>query len=180
VQDKISRKNLVMFAIAGSVILLDQWTKSLVRAHLPVHESWMPVAWLEPYVTLTHTHNTGVAFGLFQGRGVLFSIVNIVVVAAIILAYRHIPSESWLLRIALGLEMGGAIGNLIDRLTIGHVTDFINVRVFAVFNVADSCITVGALLLGYYALFLDRDEPAHAASRAAPLAPPDDAGQEPR
>jgi len=174
-QRKTDRRGLFLFGLALLIIVLDQWSKTWVRANLALNESWMPIAWLDPFVTFTHIHNTGVAFGMLQNRGILFVIVNLVVVAAIIAYYWRIESNSWLLRIALALELGGAIGNLIDRLARGYVTDFVNVRFFAVFNVADSCITVGAILLGIYALFLDRDQPEVAAQAISADQPTQDA-----
>lgn len=160
---KTNRRGLFLFSLALLIVVLDQWSKTWVRANLALNESWMPIAWLDPFVTLTHIHNTGVAFGMLQNRGILFVIVNLFVVAAIILYYWRIESDAWLLRTALALEMGGAIGNLIDRIARGYVTDFVNVRFFAVFNVADSCITVGAILLAIYALFIERAQPEAAA-----------------
>jgi signal peptidase II len=84
---------------------------------------------------------------MFQGRGDIFMILAIVVAGAIIYYYPRIPDDDWLLRIAMGLELGGAVGNLIDRVWRGHVTDFISVGSFAVFNIADASITVGVILL---------------------------------
>lgn len=113
---------------------------------------WSPWPWLEPYARIVHWYNTGVAFGMFQGFGGIFTVIAIIVSAAIIYYYPRVPADDWPLRLAMGLQMGGALGNMIDRLTQGHVTDFISVGNFAVFNVADSSITIGVaiLLLGVY------------------------------
>jgi len=138
------------------VVALDQYTKHLVREYLPLNVSWNPITWLDPIVTLTHTRNTGAAFGLFPDMGLFFVIVALVVVVAIIAYYRQLAAGSWMLRIAFGLQLGGAVGNnLIDRLCRGYVTDFIDFRVWPVFNVADSAVVVGTILLVVYALFLD-------------------------
>lgn len=145
----------VLFAIALIVIALDQYTKLLVRQNLPLNTSWMPIPWLDPFVTLTHVRNTGAAFGLFPSLGVVFRFVAFVVVVAIIVFFRKLAATSWLLRITLGLQLGGATGNLIDRVLRGYVTDFIDVRVWPIFNVADSAIVVGTALLAYYALFIE-------------------------
>ena len=107
----------------------------------------MPLEWLSPYARVVHWYNTGAAFGMFQGMGVFFSILSALVIVAIIYYYPRVPQEDWSLRIAMTLQMGGAIGNLIDRLTIGHVTDFISIGSFPVFNIADSCITMGVVVL---------------------------------
>jgi signal peptidase II len=141
-----------LFLIALIVIGLDQITKELVRIYIPYGDYWSPWAWLAPYARLVHVSNTGVAFGLFQGQGILFTILAIVVSVAIIVYYPRVPAEDWTLRLAMGLQLAGAIGNLIDRIVFGYVTDFISVGNFAVFNIADSSITVGVgvLLLGIW------------------------------
>ena len=149
---KLLKDYLVLFLIVAIVIVLDQVTKKLVRDALPLGEMWAPWPWLLPYARIVHWYNTGVAFGMFQGLGGIFTVVAILVSGAIIYYFPRVPAEDWTLRLAMGLQMGGALGNMIDRLTRGQVTDFISVGNFAVFNVADSSITVGVLvlLLGVY------------------------------
>ncbi len=142
----------VLFLIAVLVIALDQWTKYLVRTNLTFGEIWSPWSWLAPYARIVYWNNTGAAFGMFQGFGGVFTLLAIGVAIAIIYYFPQVPSQDWLIRLALGLQLGGAVGNLVDRVTIGRVTDFISVGNFAVFNVADSSITVGVglLLLGMW------------------------------
>lgn len=149
---KLLKDYLVLGLIVVVVIFLDQLTKNMVRNALPMGGMWVPWPWLEPYARVVHWYNTGVAFGMFQGFGGIFTIIAIIVSAAIIYYYPRVSAEDWTLRLAMGLQMGGALGNMIDRLTVGYVTDFISVGNFAVFNVADSSITVGVaiLLLGVY------------------------------
>jgi signal peptidase II len=149
---KLLKDYLVLGLIVVIVIALDQLTKNMVRNALPLGGMWSPWPWLEPYARIVHWYNTGVAFGMFQGFGGIFTIIAIIVSVAIIYYYPRVPAEDWSLRLAMGLQMGGALGNMIDRLTQGHVTDFISVGNFAVFNVADSSITIGVaiLLLGVY------------------------------
>jgi signal peptidase II len=151
-----TRANLVLFGLAALIIALDQASKVWIRQTLLPYQSTMPIRWLEPYVVFTHVENPGAAFGMGQGLGTVFVFAAFFAVALIVLYFRRFVHESRLLGIALGLQLGGAVGNLIDRLTIGAVTDFINLGWFPVFNVADSAITVGSILLAYYALFLDR------------------------
>jgi len=111
-------------------------------------EIWSPWEWLTPYARIVHWYNTGVAFGLFQGRAIIFTILAIIVSGLIIYYYPQVPKEDWYLRIALGLQMGGSLGNLVDRLFHnGQVTDFLSVGNFPVFNVADSSITIGCFIL---------------------------------
>ena len=134
------------------VIGLDQWTKAFVRSNLAMGEMWAPWNWLTPYARFVHWYNTGVAFGMFQNNNVLLAILVSIIAVIIIIYYPSLTEDDWFLRIALSLQLGGAIGNLIDRLTIGHVTDFISVGNFAVFNIADSSVTigVGVMILGMW------------------------------
>lgn len=146
------KKYLLLAVIAGFIVALDQFTKSLVRNSLAVGETWMPWEWLAPFARVIHWQNDGVVFGMFQGVGDMFAVLTAVVVIAIIYFYPRIPDSDWALRIALAMQAGGALGNLVDRITIGHVTDFVSVGNFPVFNVADSSITLGVvvLLIGLY------------------------------
>jgi signal peptidase II len=141
---------LNLLGIAGIVVALDQWTKWLVRTNIPFATQWLPkgLDWLMPYARLVYWHNTGAAFGMFQNGSLVFTILAFIVIGAILYYYPQIEAEGWLFRLALGLQLAGAVGNLIDRLTHdGKVTDFISVGTFPVFNVADSAITVGTAIL---------------------------------
>lgn len=138
---------LGLAGMATTVLILDQWTKSLVRSSLQVGEVWSPWTWLTPYARIVHWKNTGAAFGMLPGFSDLFTILAIVVAVAILVYFRQVPRQDWPLRLAMGLQLGGALGNLIDRLTVGHVTDFISVGSFPVFNVADASISVGVVIL---------------------------------
>lgn len=149
--------------IAGLVIALDQWTKSLVMHNIPFGEIWTPWAWLAPYARIVHWNNTGAAFGILQGFNVPFAILAILVSIAIIYYFPRVAREDWWLRLALGLQMGGALGNLIDRVWRGQVTDFISVGSFAVFNIADSSITVGVAVLLVGVLYKDYQDRQHKA-----------------
>ena len=137
-----------LFSIAGLVVVFDQWTKNLVRDNLVLGETWMPWEWLAPYARIVHWQNTGAAFGLGQNLSWIFATLAFVVVGAIIYYFPQVDRSSWLIRLALGLQMGGALGNLIDRLMLDmHVTDFVSVGRFAVWNIADASIFVGTLIL---------------------------------
>jgi signal peptidase II len=137
----------VLIPIAGILIFLDQWTKSIVRLNLDLGEMWMPLEWLSPYARIVHWYNTGVAFGMFQDKNLLFSILALAISGFLIVFYPKLTEEDWFLRIALGMQLGGSLGNLIDRMTIGHVTDFISVGNFPVFNIADASISVGVAVM---------------------------------
>jgi signal peptidase II len=141
------RDYLMLLGISGAIIALDQWTKYLVRSNLLYGETWSPWEWLAPIARIVHWNNTGAAFGIFPAGGVIFTIVAIVVSAAILYYYPQVPREQIGVRIALPMQLGGALGNLIDRLTIGTVTDFVSIGPVPVFNVADACITVGVAVL---------------------------------
>jgi signal peptidase II len=138
-----------IFVIAAVIVALDQWTKWLVRTSIPAGESWLPdsLLWLSPYARIVHWYNRGAAFGMFQEGNMVFTVLAFIVIAAIIYYYPQISSADWPLRLAMSMQLGGAAGNLTDRLTIGHVTDFISIGTFPVFNVADSSITVGCVVL---------------------------------
>ena len=149
-----------------ALVVADQWSKWLVEEHLPYLTSW---AVLPGLLDLTHVRNTGVAFGLFAARGNLWGTVGLTALGlgamAIIGLYFHrTPSDERLLLGSLALILGGALGNLIDRLFSGGVTDFIDFYYgsyhFHTFNLADSAITVGICLMALDALFRRGTEPA--------------------
>ena len=151
----------VLLPITGLIVLLDQWTKSIVRTNLEFGQIWSPFEWLAPYARIVHWYNTGVAFGMFQDKNLLFSILVFLISLSIFIFYPKLTEDDWFLRIALSMQLGGSIGNLIDRLTVGHVTDFISVGNFPVFNVADSCITVGAFVMVIGLWLEERKHKAH-------------------
>ena len=143
------RDYLMLLGLAGVIIALDQWTKWLVRTNLPFEGTWLPgwLNWLSPYARIVYWSNSGAAFGSFQNGNSVFTVLAILVIAAIIYYFPRVEAGDWTLRLAMGLQMGGASGNLIDRLLIGKVTDFISIGTFPVFNVSDSSITVGVIVL---------------------------------
>jgi len=148
---KFFKSTYWMFIIAAIIIILDQLTKWLVRSNLVFGDSWIPFQSL-PFLRIVYWKNTGVAFGMLQGMNIVFIFLAALVAVALVWYYPSIPREDWLIRLALSLELGGALGNLVDRIRFGHVIDFVSVGNFPVFNVADSCITVGifVLLLGIW------------------------------
>lgn len=138
---------LYLFAIAGPIIAADQITKWVVRTNIGLGQNWMPWEWLEPFARVVNWKNTGAAFGIFQNGGLIFTMLGIVVGLGILNYYPIIPRSDKYLRIALALQLAGALGNLTDRLTIGHVVDFVSILRLPVFNVADLSITMGLLFL---------------------------------
>jgi signal peptidase II len=145
---------LFLFLIGAVVIGLDQWTKALVRARIPLGTDWLPneLAWLLPYVRVRHWYNSGAAFGIFQNGNLIFTILATIVILLILFYYPRTERNDKWLRVAMALQFAGAAGNLIDRLAFAHVTDFVSVGNFAIFNVADASISVGVavLLLGVW------------------------------
>jgi len=138
---------VALIGVAGVIVGFDQWTKFLVRTRIPFGGSWSPWPWLEPYARIVHWQNTGAAFGMFQRYGIVFTVLAIIVAIGILYYFPSVPRSEWAVRLAMMMMMGGAVGNLIDRLTLGTVTDFVSLGTFAVFNVADASISVGTAIL---------------------------------
>lgn len=129
----------------------DQLTKWLVRQHLQLGEQWPAHSFL--HMRIINVVNDGAAFGMLQGHMPFLIVTSCIGLAAIVLYYVYPPMDHGLIRVALGMQLGGAIGNLIDRVRVGQVTDFINVGGFPTFNVADSSISVSiAAVLVFFAL----------------------------
>jgi len=157
---KLIQKYWQIIVIALVIVVLDQWTKGLVRANIPFGGTWLPesLVWLHPYARIVHWSNTGAAFGLFKDGSMVFTVLAFIVIGLILYYYPQVEKVDWPLRIAMSMQLGGAIGNLVDRLTIGHVTDFISIGKFAVFNVADASISVGAAILFIGIWIMEKNE----------------------
>ena len=141
-----SQRSLLLL-VAAAVIVVDHISKLYVESWLPLNRSWAPFPELSHLFRITHVTNTGAAFGLFPGGSLFFTVVA-TVVAIFILVYNYqLPTGQHPLRIALGLQLGGALGNLIDRLRLGHVTDFLDFGPWPVFNLADTSIVAGVIIL---------------------------------
>jgi signal peptidase II len=160
------RDYTILFSIGGLIIGLDQWTKALVRNDIPLGSDWLPswMSWLMPYARIRHWYNSGAAFGFFQSGNLIFTVLAIIVSIVIIYYFPRVSRRDWWLRLAMGIQFGGAIGNLIDRVVFKQVTDFISLGSFAVFNVADASITVGVIILVLGAWIADRAAKKHPAA----------------
>lgn len=143
---RLTRQRLLLLVIAGCVILVDQLSKLIVEVFLPLYRSWTPLPHLLPTFRFSHVDNTGSAFGLFPQNSATFAWAALFVLLAILIYNYHLSGRQLWLRLALGLQLGGAVGNLADRLRLGHVTDFIDFGPW-IFNLADVAIILGALIL---------------------------------
>ena len=148
-EKKPRKQYSILLIVVTLIIVLDQWTKWLVRKNLSLNTSWLPesLSWLSPYARITYIQNKGASFGMFQDGKVVLSILAVLVILGAIYYILTVDfADGWMLT-AAGLYIGGAIGNLIDRLTIGSVTDFVSVGTFYIFNVADASINISVAML---------------------------------
>lgn len=143
----------LLLLVAGLALASDQISKALIEANLAPYENRPILDFLVPYLTFTRTQNTGAAFSLLPNGGIIFILVFIVVGALILYYTPRLPPGDRLSRIAMGLQLGGAFGNVVDRFRQGYVTDFIHLQIpeigfdWPVSNVADMCIVGGVVIL---------------------------------
>ncbi len=129
--------------VAGAAILADQVTKHLVSSQLAVGEE---VQVAGPF-SIHHVHNSGIAFGLFdRATGIVIALTAVAVIWMLVF-FARAGARHPVLPVALGLLIGGSVSNLLDRVRLGHVTDFLDLRYWPAFNLADMCIVVGVVLL---------------------------------
>ena len=157
--DILTHKYLRLAVITGLVVLADQVTRALILAYLPYHQS---ITVVPGFFDLTHIHNPGGAFGLMANmsvtvRTIVFLLASSLAVGLIFYFYMKTPPSYVFLAVGFALIFGGAIGNLIDRIRLGIVIDFLDVYIgdyhWPAFNIADSAITVGIFIFGYHLLF---------------------------
>ena len=140
----MDKKTKIMLSIAALVVVLDQFTKFLVKNNLQLGDS---IPLIKNIFHLTYVTNTGSAFGLFKNLNVFFVIFSIIVIFVIFYYLRQIKKKERLVIYSIGLLLGGTIGNLIDRIAYGAVIDFIDFKIWPVFNVADSAVTISIVML---------------------------------
>ena len=143
---KLMRSMLIVAALSVS---LDQLTKSIIRRTVAISG---PIEVIKNYFWIAYAENTGAAFGTFRGRNGLFIVIMIVAIGFIFAYYRQFKKNLWM-KISLGFLLGGALGNLIDRIVFQYVTDFIRVRWWFLhwrwwpsFNIADASVVVVAIM----------------------------------
>ena len=153
--DSAARRYGFLIGAAVILCLLDQLTKYIITATIgPAGaDPGREIVVVPGFMFLRYVENTGMAFGLFRDLGDLFIPIALAIMTAVVFYYRALRGRAFLLRSALALQMGGAIGNLLDRVRLGHVVDFIAVPGFSVFNLADSAIAVGVTALILLLLF---------------------------
>ncbi len=147
-------------AVASVVLLADQASKLWVQNHFAGQCDWTPEPLVQDWLALSYTCNHGAAFGMLANATLLFVLIAVVVVGVIVAYFRFLPANRPWLRLSLGLQLGGAVGNLVDRLRQGFVVDFIAFKGAPVFNLADSCIVIGVLILAWHLLLPRKVSPA--------------------
>jgi signal peptidase II len=163
----LKKSHRFMLVFAGLVLIIDQATKYLVVANVPAGGTWSPLPGPLPLFQIVHAYNTGAAFGLFQNMSPVFVVVALIVSTGLIVYARQLRNDQVLPGTAIGLMLGGSLGNLIDRLRLGQVLDFIDLGIgptrWYTSNLADASIVLGVILLGLAMLREDR--------RSKPAAP---------
>ena len=156
-----SRRVVLVAVVAVVVFALDRITKIVVESSVPLGSS---VDVVGQWVRISHVTNSGAAFGLLPERTTLLSILSVVAVLAIVFYYRRLAADSRLIAATLGMQLGGAFGNLVDRIGQGYVVDFVDVGIpggvrFWAFNVADSSIVVGIIAVTVLLWWQERRQP---------------------
>ena len=146
---------VALFLVGLIIVAADQLSKTWIRTNLLLGQPLFDIGFFQ----VNHVRNTGAAFGLFPNHSFVLTIIAFVGITAILLcaflSRRYLPFlDNKLGMSTLGLVLGGTVGNLIDRLRFGYVTDFIDFKVWPVFNVADSAVTVGIIIFAYFVLRL--------------------------
>jgi len=144
--------------LALAVYILDRFTKILVQFYLVEGES-IPI--IANVFHLTYHRNPGAAFSLFPHKRLFFILVTISVLVVILYYYFKLPANKTIARTALALQFGGAVGNLVDRVFGGYVVDFLDFRFWPIFNIADSAIFIGVVLLSWEIITWPSEENGH-------------------
>ncbi|MBT5027659.1 MAG: signal peptidase II [Nitrospinaceae bacterium] len=149
----MKNKYILLLIVSAVLTVVDQYTKFMVSLHIPINYS---IKVIEGFFSLTHIRNSGVAFGMFAGqqseyKALMFIAISSIAIMAILVIYHQNPKEKKMVQTGLILIFSGAIGNLIDRTLHGEVIDFADFFIdghhFPAFNIADSCITIGVVLM---------------------------------
>ena len=153
-------RRILYFAISACAVGLDQFAKALARSYLKPGGGAKDIPLIKGVFSLSYVENPGMAFGFLKDARWLFISLSIAVTLVIIWAVARLnPRKTWFM-LGLSFVLGGAVGNLIDRVFSGYVVDFFYFRLinFPVFNLADSFVTAGAVMLGIYFVFFERNK----------------------
>ncbi len=137
------KKHLIISLTAVFIVIFDQLTKYLISKTMELNQT-IPI--IKNIFHLTYLHNFGAGFSIFQGQRSLFILIALLVIGIIIYYYSKLPKKTPFY-ISIALILAGTIGNLIDRLFLGYVIDFLDFRIWPAFNIADSALTIGAIIL---------------------------------
>lgn len=149
------RRWLLPLILGLSIFLADQCSKLWVVNTLGSVPHQRSITLMGDWLTLIYSRNSGVAFGLFPNMSQFFSFTSLLITLGLLYAYAyHLPNQSLSIQLALGMIIGGAIGNIADRVRLGYVVDFISVGWWPVFNLADSGITLGVSILAFHLIFI--------------------------
>ena len=148
----------LLSVVAAVVLLADQASKLWIQQHFAACDA-NSLTIVPGWLAFAYTCNKGAAFGLLANETLLFALIALVVIGMIVAYFRFLPANRPWLRLSLGLQLGGALGNLVDRLRQGYVVDFISVKAWPVFNIADACVVVGVLILAYHLLLVPGQAP---------------------
>jgi signal peptidase II len=167
-----SRSRILLFLTAALILATDQLTKYWVVSQLAPNTSLTLEPWLAPIFSVSYVTNSGAAFGLFQDSGTVFMLIALAVIAGIVYYALRLPARQVAAHAILGMMLGGALGNLIDRFHYGHVVDFVDLNfwplvTWPVFNVADTSIVLGVALLALLSLREERRAGGHPAEPPA-------------
>jgi signal peptidase II len=151
------RRDIIFAGIALLIVVADQLSKWWITAHLAIGESLVDFGFFQ----IVRVQNTGAAFGIFRGHPLVFTVIDFIGIAAfltlvLVMRRRWLFLDRMWVRSSIALILGGTIGNLIDRLRFGQVTDFFDFKIWPTFNVADACITVGVIILIFCLVFLSK------------------------
>lgn len=145
----------IIVVLVSAVFVLDQITKAIMIREIGPDAARSRIEIIPGFFEFRFVRNTGSAFGLFQDQSAIITVLAIGAISLLGFYYLRHGRNDWMIAVAIGLQIGGAIGNVVDRLRFGYVVDFVGFPKFPTFNVADSAITVGVVLLMYALLFRD-------------------------
>jgi signal peptidase II len=157
----LKKTSLIVLIVASLVIVIDQIVKLVVSTALPLGGAWSPLSGPNPFFQIVHVANTGVAFGMFKDLGIVFILVPLIISGIIIYYARRLHPDQIFMAFALGLTLGGALGNVIDRIRIGYVIDYFDIGLGPLRNAsnfADWSIVLGVILLAAATLLDERKQ----------------------